>query len=90
MASGADQRVSLHGRHTDESVKLEGRYLRERYTGRFLQRRCTDPNCNGELVADSHLGAPVWLCNGLTHARDDGPLVACQRVFDRNPGDINV
>lgn len=35
MASGADQRVSLHGRHTDESVKLEKRRKPYRSNWRF-------------------------------------------------------
>lgn len=51
--------------------------------GRFVRPRCTDPNCDGELVASEFYGSPVWACNGLTFTRDDGPLIPCDRTIPR-------
>lgn len=50
--------------------------------GRFLPILCDDPNCDGELQADSFFGRAIWSCNGLTHKTDTGPLIACERSYD--------
>lgn len=61
--------------------------IREPGTGRFLPRNCTDPNCDGQTVADTDelwLGGPkrqIARCDGLTHVGDDGPLIACERTY---------
>jgi len=42
--------------------------------GRFVSRRCPDPNCGGYLQVESD----GWLrCDGLTHDTEDGPLREC-------------
>jgi hypothetical protein len=50
--------------------------------GRFLLIQCSDPNCDGILQLDYEYGRPSWICNGLTHDTDDGPLRACDRSYD--------
>lgn len=53
--------------------------------GRAISRACPDPNCGGRLVWDPDVpgtahyvpGGGAFRCDGLTHERDDGPLVAC-------------
>lgn len=60
-----------------------GRHLRTS-DGRFLGRLCTDPNCDGSLVADTALAwlggpqTPIYRCDGLTHIDDTTPLTACK------------
>ena len=43
--------------------------------GRFIAARCPDPNCDGILVQEGR----DWICNGLTHKRDNDELEACPR-----------
>lgn len=41
--------------------------------GRFFTRLCPDPNCGGTLRREGD----EWVCDGLTHTTDRGPLIAC-------------
>lgn len=47
--------------------------------GQFFTTRCPDPHCGGNLIYESpgRFGHDGWICGGLTHDRDDGPLYAC-------------
>lgn len=49
--------------------------------GRFLPIFCTDPRCDGVLMLDNEYGHHHWICNGLTHDTDVGPLRACSRSY---------
>jgi hypothetical protein len=49
--------------------------------GRFLPIFCDDPNCDGSLELDKEFGSWSWICNGLTHDTDEGPLRACNRSY---------
>lgn len=56
--------------------------------GRFVPRRCQDPNCDGELVLEHREPGMrgYWRCDGLTHLTDTGPLIACEAShFDGEP-----
>lgn len=52
-------------------------------SGRFVSPRCDDPNCDGSLTyqpeRDGRFETDYWLCDGLTHDTDNGPLRACAR-----------
>lgn len=45
--------------------------------GRFVKRRCPDPNCGGAFVPERE----DWRCDGLTHRDRGGPLFACPEVI---------
>lgn len=62
-------------------AKLQESKPRDR-TGRFLPVLCNDPNCDGKLVLDIQYGHPHWICDGLTHDTDTGPLRPCNRSYD--------
>jgi hypothetical protein len=58
--------------------------------GRLVAVLCPDPNCSGSLVYEpdhwrSRFGLPPqhrWICDGLTHERDDDDLIPCPRAVD--------
>lgn len=62
-------------------AKLQQAKPRDR-VGRFLPVSCNDPNCDGRLVLDMQFGRPQWICDGLTHDTDTGPLRPCERSFE--------
>lgn len=49
--------------------------------GRFLPIFCNDPNCDGSLELDNEFNHARWICNGLTHDTNEGPLRACNRSY---------
>lgn len=51
--------------------------------GRFVSRRCPDPNCDGALQFNAHgFWAGSWLCDGLTYLEETGSLFACEESVD--------
>lgn len=60
-------------------------------SGRFLSRRCPDPNCGGTM---QFAQCGWWRCDGLTYRTDTGPLIACEELiappyFERDPGRLS-
>lgn len=61
--------------------ETSGHYPRD-VRGRIVSRRCPDPNCGGQLFCETYHGYTNWRCDGLTHDRDDSPLISCPYVLE--------